>query len=28
MGHDLPTSVLPRLGDTLLAHFARVSPAA
>lgn len=28
MGHDLPTSLLPRLGDTLLAHFARVSPAA
>lgn len=28
MGHDLPHSVLPRLGDTLLAHFAQVSPAA
>lgn len=28
MGHDLPTSVLPRLGDTLLDHFARVSRAA
>jgi pimeloyl-ACP methyl ester carboxylesterase len=28
MGHDLPSSLLPRLGDTLLAHFARVSRAA
>ena len=28
MGHDLPTSALPMLGDLLLEHFGRLTPAA